>query len=81
MRGFCLPRQPPRCRRAMPVTVTMMILLDAMRPPAVSTAPGFAFRAGDESNLLLFGLSVGTTAVLVVLKRLALRTLARADRG
>jgi hypothetical protein len=34
--------------------------------------------AGDESNLLLFGLAVAVTAALVVLQRLALWTLVRA---
>lgn len=64
---------------AMLVTIVIMILLDAMHPPAVSTALSFAFRAGDESNLLLFGLAVAVTAALVVLQRLALWTLARAS--
>jgi CBS-domain-containing membrane protein len=63
---------------AMLATIVLMILLDAMHPPAVSTALSFAFRAGDESNLLLFGLAVAITAALVVLQRLALWTLARA---
>lgn len=64
---------------AMLVTIALMILLDAMHPPAVSTALSFAFRAGDESNLLLFGLAVGITAVLVFLQRLALWVLAHMD--
>lgn len=66
---------------AMIATITLMILLDAMHPPAVSTALSFAFRAGSESNLLLFGLAVGITAVLVVLQRLALRLLAGYGRN
>lgn len=64
---------------AMLVTIALMILLNAMHPPAVATALSFAFRAGNESNLLLFGLALGITAALVVLQRLALRVLARAD--
>lgn len=62
---------------AMVGTIFLMIVLDAMHPPAVATALSFAFRAGDESNLLLFGLAVGITAVLILLQRVALRLLAR----
>ena len=56
---------------AMVATIVLMIVLDVMHPPAVSTALGFALRAGDESNLVLFGLAVGVTAVLVLLQRAA----------
>lgn len=62
---------------AMVATITAMILLDAVHPPAVATAMAFALRAGEETNLALFGLAVGMTAALVVLERLALWLLAR----
>jgi len=62
---------------AMLMTILLMIVLDAMHPPAVSTPLGFAFRAGDESNLVLFGLAVLLTAMLVVLQRAAMWLLAR----
>lgn len=62
---------------AMLATIVLMILLDVMHPPAVSTSLGFAFRAGDESNLVLFALAVLLTAVLVVLERYAIWFLAR----
>lgn len=57
---------------AMVITIGLMILLDIMHPPAVSTSLSFALRAGNENNLVLFGLAVGITAVLVVLERVAL---------
>ena len=57
---------------AMVATIIGMILLDAVHPPAVATAMAFALRAGEESNLVLFGLAVAMTAALVVLERLAL---------
>lgn len=57
---------------AMTLTIFLMILLDIMHPPAVATALSFALRAGDASNLLLFGLAVVITAVLVALQQLAL---------
>lgn len=57
---------------AMVITIALMILLDIMHPPAVSTSLSFALRAGNENNLVLFGLAVGITAVLVVLQRFAL---------
>ncbi len=62
---------------AMVITILLMILLDAMHPPAVSTSLSYAFRAGDESNLVLFGLAVLLTAMLVVLQRAAVWLLAR----
>jgi hypothetical protein len=37
----------------------------------------FAFRAGDESNLVLFGLAVGIIVMLVVLQKTVLWLLAR----
>jgi CBS-domain-containing membrane protein len=66
---------------AMVVMIALMIALDAVHPPAVSTALGFAFRAGNESNLLLFGLAVGLTATLVGVQRAALWLLARHTRS
>lgn len=62
---------------AMVITIGLMILLDAVHPPAVSTSLSFALRAGNENNLVLFGLAVGMTAVLVLLERIALWLLAR----
>lgn len=38
----------------MALTIVLLILFDAVHPPAVSTALSFALRPGDESNLLLF---------------------------
>lgn len=43
-----------------------------MHPSAVSTFLSFALRAGNENNLVLFGLALGITAVLVGLERSAL---------
>jgi CBS-domain-containing membrane protein len=67
----------PAAGAAMVAAIGVMILADAVHPPAVATALAFALRPGDESNLLLFGLAVGVTAVLVVLERVALTLLAR----
>jgi CBS-domain-containing membrane protein len=57
---------------AMIITIVLMILLDALHPPAVSTSLIFAFRAGHETNLFLFALAVAMTAGLVLLERSAL---------
>ncbi len=62
---------------AMVGTIVLMILLDAMHPPAIGTAMGFALRAGKAGNLLLFALAVVITAVLVGLERAAMWLLAR----
>lgn len=62
---------------AMVVTIGLMIVLDVVHPPAVSTALSFAFRAGDERSLVLFALAVGMIAVLVVLEQATLWLLSR----
>nr|WP_228035807.1 HPP family protein [Oculatella sp. LEGE 06141] len=64
---------------AMVTTIVLMILLDVVHPPAVSTSLSFALRAGNENNLVLFGLAVGITALLVGVERVALWILARYD--
>lgn len=61
---------------AMVVTIVLMIVVDAVHPAAVSTSLSFALRAGNEKNLILFGLAVGITALLVVMERLTLWFLA-----
>lgn len=65
---------------AMLITIVAMIAFDVVHPPAVATALSFAFRAGDASNLLLFGLAVAATALLVVLEQATLKLLARMSR-
>ncbi len=62
---------------AMVATIIVMITLDSVHPPAVSTAMAFALRAGSESNLALFGVAVAITAALVLLQRMAVWSLAR----
>jgi CBS-domain-containing membrane protein len=62
---------------AMVTTIVLMILLDAMHPPAVSTALTFAFRSGTETSIVLFGVALSIVVVLVVLQRLTVRLLAR----
>ena len=59
------------------VAMVLTILFDAVHPPAVSTSLSFALRAGNEKNLVLFGLAVGMTVVLVWLERFALWILSR----
>lgn len=54
---------------AMGLSIGLMVLLDAVHPPAVSTALGFAFKGENESNLLLFGAAVALVALLVGLQR------------
>lgn len=65
---------------AMVLAIGLMIVSDAMHPPAVSSALSFGLRSGDASNLLLFCLAVGITALLVVMQRMALWTLRRVSR-
>lgn len=65
---------------AMLLTIVLMIVGDVVHPPAVSTSLSFAFRPGNESNLLLFGLAVGITAILVLLQRAVLWLFTRLSR-
>lgn len=65
---------------AMTITIALMILLDVMHPPAVATSLSFALKAGNENNLILFGLAVGITALLVGLERFMLWLLAFLNR-
>jgi uncharacterized membrane protein len=63
------------------MTILLSIVLDVVHSPAVSTSLSFALRAGNEGNLVLFGLAVGITAVLVGLERFALWILARYSKS
>ncbi len=65
---------------AMVVLVITMIVLNAVHPPAVSTALAFAFRQAPESNLALFELSLLVVVLLVALQRGATWLLARLQR-
>jgi CBS-domain-containing membrane protein len=65
---------------AMVATIVLMIVLDAVHPPAVSTSLAFAFRAEDESNLAIFAMALAITAALVVLERAAVWMMARMRR-
>jgi CBS-domain-containing membrane protein len=62
---------------AMILTIFLMIIVDSVHPPAVSTSLSFAFRAGDASNLMLFGLAVAIIVILIVLQHIVLWLLAR----
>lgn len=53
---------------AMMLTILLMILFNRLHPPAVGTSLIFAFRAGDESNVMLFVLALVVIAVLVLLE-------------
>jgi CBS-domain-containing membrane protein len=57
---------------SMAAAILLMILLDAVHPPAVSTALAFAMRVDPSSSLTLFALAVGITAALVLLQRAVL---------
>ncbi len=62
---------------AMVLAITLMIALDAVHPPAVSTALSFGLKAGTESNLVLFTLALGIIVVLLALQRTTLWLLKR----
>ncbi|MCT7950432.1 HPP family protein [Ancylothrix sp. C2] len=62
---------------AMIITIILMIILDVVHPPAVSTSLSFALRAGNETNIILFALALAITSILVLLQRCSLWLLAR----
>ena len=64
---------------AMVLTIALIILLDVVHPPAVSTSLLFAFKAGDENNLIVFAMAVGITALLVVLEWATLMLLVKTE--
>ena len=66
---------------AMILTITLMIFLDAMHPPAISTSLIFAFRTADAGNVLLFALAVVVLIVLLGLERAAVWLLARQENA
>jgi CBS-domain-containing membrane protein len=57
---------------AIPLAILLMILLNAVHPPAVSTALAFAMRLDPTGSLILFAIAVGLTALLVALQRVVL---------
>lgn len=65
---------------AMVAAIVLMVALDAVHPPAVSTALSFAFRDAAEDTLTLFALAVGLVALLVALERATLWLLGRLSR-
>lgn len=66
---------------AMVATIVLMISLDIVHPPAISTSLAFAFRSADQQNLVLFLLSVLVIAILVLLQRVMLYIVAQLTRG
>lgn len=64
---------------AMVITIAVMIVADAVHPPAVSTSLIFGFKSGTEDEFLLFVLAVAVIAVLVLVQRLSVWGLARAS--
>ena len=62
---------------AMVLTIVVVITLDAMHPPAMSTSLTFAFRANPASSLSLFGLSLLLVILLTLLQQASLWLLRR----
>jgi CBS-domain-containing membrane protein len=54
---------------ALVATIMLMIVLDVVHPPAVSTARSFAFRGEEQRTIVLFVVALAMIAVLVVLQR------------
>jgi CBS-domain-containing membrane protein len=57
---------------AMSALIALMILLNVVHPPAVTTSLAFSLRPDKSSSLVLFGLALAITAGLVLLQRAVL---------
>lgn len=57
---------------AMVTTILLLITLDVIHPPAISTALGFAFVTPKDRTLLLFVVAIVLLGVLVILQRVAI---------
>lgn len=66
---------------AMVLVTVLMIVLDAVHPPAVATVLGFSLRASDVGNVSIFLLALVMTTVLVALQRAAVWMLTRLKRS
>ena len=58
----------PSAAVATVLTIALIILLDAMHPPAISTALSFAFHTNSPKTLAIFGLAMLAMALLVALQ-------------
>ena len=56
---------------ALVLTIVLIISLDAMHPPAMSTALSFAFHASSPKTLAIFGVTMVVIASLVALQKAA----------
>lgn len=65
---------------AMIMTILLLVTLDLVHPPAISTALTFALRPKAESEVLLFGLAIAMTLALVILQRGAQQLILHLDR-
>src|SRR5262245_31957330 len=59
----------PAAAVPIPLVILLIILLNEVHPPAVSTALAFAMHLDPHGSFILFALAVGITALLVVLQR------------
>jgi CBS-domain-containing membrane protein len=66
---------------AMGLTITVLILLGIVHPPAVSTSLIFAFRVQQAQTLLIFVLALAMVAVLYIVQRVAVALLHRIVPG
>ena len=66
---------------AMGLTITVLILLGIVHPPAVSTSLIFAFRVQQAKTLLIFVLALALVAVLYIVQRVAVALLHRIVPG
>ena len=64
---------------AMVLTIVVMILINALHPPAVSTSLAFSFYPITIPYLAMFGLAVGLIVTLIALQRVSVYLLKRSE--
>ena len=66
---------------SMIIAIAVMIMANAMHPPAVSTALTFAFQPSKNNILLLFLFAVLLLVILIILQRISLWIIKRSEMG
>lgn len=66
---------------AMVLTILLMVIVDAVHPPAIGTSLTFAYRSGSATNLQLFMIALAMVLLLAGLQRVVQYLLSRLATG
>ncbi len=65
---------------SMALTIALLVALGIVHPPAISSSLAFAFRAHQQSEVVIFVLAVAMVAALFVMERVTVVLLHRYER-